>query len=46
MRTVLQRIAFLALPLAFLAVSACSGHRRFITIAMRGTTRRTTVELL
>ena len=29
MRTVLQRIAFLALPLALLAVSACSGHRRF-----------------
>jgi hypothetical protein len=29
MRTLLQRIAFLALPLAFLAVSACSGHRRF-----------------
>ena len=29
MRTLLQRIAFLALPLALLAVSACSGHRRF-----------------
>jgi hypothetical protein len=29
MRTLLQRIAFLALPLALLAVSACSGHHRF-----------------
>ena len=29
MRTVLQRIAFLALPLALLVVSACSDHHRF-----------------
>jgi hypothetical protein len=29
MRTLLQRIAFLALPLAFSMVSACSGHHRF-----------------
>jgi len=29
MRTVLHRIAFLALPLALVGVSACSGHRRF-----------------
>ena len=43
MRTLLPRIAFLALPLALLAVSACSGHPGSITIATRGTTRRTTV---
>jgi len=29
MRTLLQRIAYLALPLALLGVSACSGPRRF-----------------
>ena len=29
MRTLLQRIAFLALPLTLLVVSACSGHHRF-----------------
>ena len=29
MRTVLPRIAFLALPLVLLAMSACSGHHRF-----------------
>lgn len=28
MRTVLQKIAFLALPLAVLVVSACSGHHQ------------------
>jgi hypothetical protein len=29
MRTLVQRIAFWALPLALLGVSACSGHHRF-----------------
>ena len=29
MRTLLQRIAFLALPFALVMVSACSGHHRF-----------------
>jgi hypothetical protein len=28
-RTLLQRIAFLALPFALVMVSACSGHHRF-----------------
>jgi hypothetical protein len=29
MQTLVQRIAFLTLPLALLVVSACSGHHRF-----------------
>ncbi len=29
MRTLLQKITFLTLPLTFLVISACSGHHRY-----------------